>query len=296
MTSDPALLHTRRSGQGLALVGYRGTGKSTVGRILATRSERPFLDADLEIEARAGRSASAILTEEGEPVFRDWEERTLAELTMQSPTAVIATGGGVVLREVNRRRLRDFGFIVWLTAEPTELATRLQADPRGLSARPSLTAAGTLAEIANILADSYAAFTKSWPTLSIDTKRQDPRSSCRPPSLAWLVSRNDVLSPGRSRTRHVSPGDPGIWIFLIGTVVGSFLNVCIYRIPWQKSVIWPSSRCPACLGAIAARDNIPIIELARLARRVPQLRRSDRRAVSAGRSVSGAFVPGGLPR
>lgn len=70
---------------------------------------------------------------------------------MQSPTAVIATGGGVVLREVNRRRLRDFGFIVWLTAEPTELATRLQADPRGLSARPSLTTAGTLAEIANIL-------------------------------------------------------------------------------------------------------------------------------------------------
>jgi leader peptidase (prepilin peptidase)/N-methyltransferase len=51
----------------------------------------------------------------------------------------------------------------------------------------------------------------------------------------------------------------GIGFFLIGTVVGSFLNVCIYRIPWQKSVIWPGSTCPRCFGAIGAQDNIPIV-------------------------------------
>jgi leader peptidase (prepilin peptidase)/N-methyltransferase len=51
----------------------------------------------------------------------------------------------------------------------------------------------------------------------------------------------------------------GLGVFLIGTVVGSFLNVCIYRIPWQKSVIWPASRCPICSNDIAARDNIPVI-------------------------------------
>ena len=51
----------------------------------------------------------------------------------------------------------------------------------------------------------------------------------------------------------------GLGFFLIGTVVGSFLNVCIYRIPWQKSVIWPSSRCPHCWSAIVPRDNIPIV-------------------------------------
>ncbi len=51
----------------------------------------------------------------------------------------------------------------------------------------------------------------------------------------------------------------GLGVFTIGAVVGSFLNVCIYRIPWQKSVIWPSSRCPRCLGEIAAQDNIPIV-------------------------------------
>ena len=51
----------------------------------------------------------------------------------------------------------------------------------------------------------------------------------------------------------------GLGFFTIGTVVGSFLNVCIYRIPWQKSVVWPSSRCPHCFAEIAARDNVPIV-------------------------------------
>jgi shikimate kinase len=151
MTRDPAPSHPRRPGRGLALVGYRGTGKSTVGRILAWQLDRPFLDADLELEARAGRSVSAILTTQGEPVFRDWEERTLAELIELAPTAVIATGGGAVLRETNRRRLRDFGYIVWLTAEPDELACRLRSDPRGLAVRPALTAQGTIGEIAGAL-------------------------------------------------------------------------------------------------------------------------------------------------
>jgi leader peptidase (prepilin peptidase)/N-methyltransferase len=50
-----------------------------------------------------------------------------------------------------------------------------------------------------------------------------------------------------------------VGLFAIGTVVGSFLNVCIYRIPWEKSVIWPGSRCPKCLAPIAAQDNIPIV-------------------------------------
>jgi len=51
----------------------------------------------------------------------------------------------------------------------------------------------------------------------------------------------------------------GFGVFVLGSVVGSFLNVCIYRIPWQKSVVWPGSRCPRCFGAIAPSDNIPIV-------------------------------------
>jgi shikimate kinase len=140
-------------GRGLVLIGYRGTGKSTIGRIVAERSGRRFVDADREIEARSGRSIRAIFAEDGEPAFRDWEERTLAELVAEARGAVLATGGGVVLRKANRRRLRDFGFIAWLTADPAELARRLEADPSGLADRPALTAAGTLEEIARVLAD-----------------------------------------------------------------------------------------------------------------------------------------------
>jgi len=135
----------------LALVGYRGTGKSTVGRILADRSNRTFLDADREVEARVGRSISAIFALEGEPVFREWEERTLIELIQCFPTAVLATGGGIVLREANCRRLRDFGLVVWLTAQPAELAHRLESDLRGLAERPTLTGDGTIAEIERVL-------------------------------------------------------------------------------------------------------------------------------------------------
>jgi leader peptidase (prepilin peptidase)/N-methyltransferase len=51
----------------------------------------------------------------------------------------------------------------------------------------------------------------------------------------------------------------GVWLFVLGTVVGSFVNVCVYRIPWQKSVIWPGSHCFTCWNAVAPRDNFPIL-------------------------------------
>lgn len=137
---------------GLVLVGVRGTGKSTVGRLLAGRTGRPFVDADDAIEARAGRPIRAIFEESGEPAFRDWEERVLREAAEEHPEVVLATGGGAVLRESNRRLLRSLGLVVWLKADPAILARRLEADPRTRAGRPALTAAGTLDEIADVLA------------------------------------------------------------------------------------------------------------------------------------------------
>ncbi len=149
MTRDPKPPCPR--GPGLVLIGYRGTGKLTVGRILAQRLGRSFLDCDREIEARAGRPIREIFAESGEAAFRDWEERTLADLTALESPLVLATGGGAVLREANRRRLRGFGFIAWLTAHPSHLAHRLETDSRSLAERPPLTAAGTLDEIVQVL-------------------------------------------------------------------------------------------------------------------------------------------------
>jgi shikimate kinase len=142
---------SRSQGEGLALIGYRGAGKSTVGRILADRLGRVFLDMDQELQVRVGRSVAAIFAEDGEPFFRDWEERTLAEILSRHPTAIVATGGGAILREANRRRLGQFGFVVWLTADAAELASRVGSDPRGYDQRPSLTSAGTIGEIGQVL-------------------------------------------------------------------------------------------------------------------------------------------------
>ena len=134
-------------------MGYRGTGKTTVGKILANRLNLRFLDADVEIEASAGRSIASIFADSGEPVFRDWEETTLRKLVEHQPDAVLASGGGAVIRAANRRLLQEFGFVVWLRADPTELARRLEADLRAGNRRPALTTAGTIAEIHQVLAD-----------------------------------------------------------------------------------------------------------------------------------------------
>ncbi|MHB1561600.1 MAG: shikimate kinase, partial [Isosphaeraceae bacterium] len=142
----------RDRGRGLVLIGGRGTGKSTVGRLVAERAGRPFVDSDREIERRSGRSIRAIFEESGEPTFRDWEQETLAQLAAEVPGAVLATGGGAVLREANRDILRGFGLVAWLTANPAEMGRRLQADRTGLAGRPALTPAGTLDEIVAVLA------------------------------------------------------------------------------------------------------------------------------------------------
>jgi shikimate kinase len=136
----------RRSG-GLVLVGYRGTGKTTVGRILADRLGLPFVDADAELEARAGRPIARIFDERGEAGFRE-EEAALIEELGGRMGLVLATGGGAVLRESNRRVLRRLGTVVWLTAEPAAIVARLRDDPAG---RPALTPMGLLDEVASVL-------------------------------------------------------------------------------------------------------------------------------------------------
>jgi shikimate kinase len=163
----------RRVRQGLALVGPRGTGKSTIGGILAEQLGWPFLDADVEMERTAGRSIASIFADEGEPSFRDREERILAELIGRG-ACVLATGGGVVLRAANRQRLRSFGLVVWLRADPGVLAARLSADPRGLAGRPALTTAGTLAEIAAVV-EARAPLYRAVADLIVDTDGRSPQ-------------------------------------------------------------------------------------------------------------------------
>jgi shikimate kinase len=132
------------------LIGYRGSGKSTVGRLLASRLGWAFVDADAVIEVRAARTIREIFTDEGEPAFRDREAAILGDFCKQTET-VIATGGGVVLRPENRALLRKYGFVAWLTAGAATLWDRIQSDSSSAARRPALTTGG-LGEVEQLLA------------------------------------------------------------------------------------------------------------------------------------------------
>ena len=109
------------------LVGLSGSGKSTVGRLLADRLGWTFADSDTLIEAAAGRTIPDIFSEQGEAAFRELEGRALARAT-RSSQVVVATGGGAPTHDAGREVLAD-GFTVWLAVSPTVAAERLAAQP-----------------------------------------------------------------------------------------------------------------------------------------------------------------------
>jgi shikimate kinase len=135
----------------IILIGYRGSGKTTVGQLLAARLGWAFADTDAAIEAVAGRSIADIFATEQEAGFRDREAAIVQQLC-QRPRLVLATGGGVVLRPANRTVLRSAGFVVWLQVSPAVAWSRLQADPTTAHRRPNLTARGGLEEVRTLLA------------------------------------------------------------------------------------------------------------------------------------------------
>jgi shikimate kinase len=130
------------------LVGMPGSGKSTVGRQLSRRLQLPFFDSDHVIEQRLGCSIREYFAREGEGAFRDLEEQVLAELA-QGPGAVVATGGGAVLREANRNKLREGGKVIYLRSSPEELYRRLRHDTQ----RPLLQVADPMAKLRTLYAE-----------------------------------------------------------------------------------------------------------------------------------------------
>ncbi len=126
----------------LALVGLPGSGKSTVGRQLARRLDLPFIDADQVIESRLGCSIREFFEREGEERFRDLESEALDQLTRQHP-GVLSTGGGVVLRPLNRQILRERTSVFYLRTTPEEIYRRLRHD----KVRPLLQVSDPLARL-----------------------------------------------------------------------------------------------------------------------------------------------------
>lgn len=109
----------------IILIGFMGTGKTEVGKILANYLKKEFLDIDYLIEEEAKMSINEIFSRFGEEYFRELESEKV-KFASKLENFVIATGGGVVLREDNVKRLKSSGILVWLTASPEEIYNRLK--------------------------------------------------------------------------------------------------------------------------------------------------------------------------
>ncbi|WP_404471520.1 shikimate kinase AroK [Vreelandella venusta] len=151
----------------LFLIGPMGAGKSTIGRLLAGELSRPFYDSDHAIQDRCGADIPWIFDVEGEPGFRQRELQMIDELT-QLPGVVVATGGGAVLREENRRALRERGTVVYLMTTVDQQLKRTAKDRN----RPLLQCANR----EQVLNDMFAARDPLYRATSDITVRTDRRS------------------------------------------------------------------------------------------------------------------------
>jgi shikimate kinase len=138
----------------IALIGFRATGKTTIGRALATKLRWSFVDMDERLTATFGTDIHTWVQEHGWDAFRDAEARLLGELA-NGQEQVVATGGGVILRPVNRERLQQYFFVVWLQASPASIETRLAQDPKTVAQRPPLTDLSWQDEIAHLLEERF---------------------------------------------------------------------------------------------------------------------------------------------
>ncbi|QMV40320.1 shikimate kinase [Cohnella cholangitidis] len=153
----------------IIIVGFMGTGKSTVSRLLSERLGWESKDTDEEIERLAGRSIKQMFAEDGEQVFRDWESRVLKDILSRG-RQVVATGGGAVLRESNRRAMLSGGWVVSLTADKASLIRRVTSSAAA-GTRPLL--AGDAEErVSTLLETRRHAY--DFAHVAVDTSKRSP--------------------------------------------------------------------------------------------------------------------------
>lgn len=156
----------------IALIGYRGTGKSTVGRLLAQEMQYGFIDTDLEIETEARKSIAEIFADQGESGFRDLEAQVINRVAKEA-NCVLSLGGGAILRPDNCDHIAATSTVVWLTAEVDTIAARIQTDPQSVSQRPSLSTLSARDEIRAVLQSRLSAY-QSMADLTVATDRRTP--------------------------------------------------------------------------------------------------------------------------
>ncbi len=167
----------------LYLVGYRCTGKSSVGRIVSDALGWVFVDMDNELQAEEGRDVQQIVQDQGWEYFRKSETNLVQRLSRGSKQ-VIATGGGVVTNPGNVTLMHGSGKVVWLHASPNTIAQRMAADQTTGGQRPPLRGRDSIGEIEDILAERMPLYKQAM-HFRVDTDGLSPEGVAEL-VLAWL--------------------------------------------------------------------------------------------------------------
>ena len=154
----------------IVLIGYRCTGKTTVGKSLAQKQGWVFVDTDEVLIKNSGRTVRDIVAKDGWEAFRKMEHDTIVAVCRQE-RRVIATGGGAVIDPANVAAMRKSGRVVWLKARPETIRARMTADDETDILRPSLTQTGLYEEIENVLSERAAGYGGA-ADFSIDTDQR----------------------------------------------------------------------------------------------------------------------------
>ena len=164
----------RRSLPLVVLTGFRATGKTAVGRILAELLNYRFIDTDEVITGRLGCSIAESVKRDGWQPFRDLEQEVLKKLAGEK-NAVIATGGGAVLHRETSQKLYDQAFIIWLRADVKTILSRLGADEKTALQRPSLSGQDQETEIVALLAEREPMY-RAGADMALDTENSTPKT------------------------------------------------------------------------------------------------------------------------
>jgi shikimate kinase len=167
----------------LWLVGMMGSGKTTVGEIIARRTGVEFIDTDSLIEAELDRPISSVWATEGEDAFRAVESERIRRVVAAGHDSVVATGGGVVIQPGNIELMRSSGTVVWLQADPDQLASRVA----GSDDRPLLAGWSDEERLAALLADRAEAYAIA-AHHRVETGSKQPEEIAREVMVLWNAS------------------------------------------------------------------------------------------------------------
>lgn len=168
----------------IILIGFMGSGKSTVGKRLAEALQYEFIDTDVEIEKKEGKTISDIFNTEGEGAFRDLETELIRSFLAKEKGKVISVGGGLPLREENRKILQQLGTVVYLKATAETIYERLKGD----NSRPLLQTENPYQRIREMMKDRENKYTEaSHLILFTDKKNIEEIISEIPGTVKWRL-------------------------------------------------------------------------------------------------------------